>query len=160
VAFVLYRQWGRKQTTAAATIAVAPMYSGCCCCYNACNFEDIKILCEGAGTCICIEEKCCLAANVDQFPVGMIKEEGFICKIGLPCCTTGLKMPDAKDLLSGGFQCLCLKALAQFPFGDKIGAPVCAVCFLQCTPDVGCLKPPPSGGAPPVAAPEGDAMAR
>lgn len=99
------------------------MYSGCICCYSACNFEDIKILCNGGGTCICLEDKCCLAAGEDQFPVGMIKEDGFICKIGLPCCTMGLKTPDTKDLLSGDFQCLCLQCAAQFPFGNKSALP-------------------------------------
>jgi len=126
------------------------MYSGCICCYTACNFDKIFVLCKGGGTCICCEENCCLAAGEEQFPIGMIKQEGMICKLGLPCCTLGLKVPDAKDLLSMSGECLCLKALAQFPFGDKVGKPVCAVCFLQCMPEVGCLKPGPSpGGAPP-----------
>jgi hypothetical protein len=125
------------------------------------DLDKILICCEGAGTCICFESKYCLAANVEQFPIGMIKEDGFICKLGLPCCTYGLKNPDMKDLLSGQGQVLCCKEVAQFPFGDKVGAPVCAVCFLQCMPEVGCMKPGPGGGGPPEAqGPQATSMER
>ena len=127
------------------------MYSGCICCQTTCNFEEIMLLCKGDGTCICIEEKCCLAANAPQFPIGLIKEDGFILKLGLPCCTCGLKVPDMKNLISVEEHCLCLQAQAQFPFGDKIPKPVCAICFVQLLPGIAILKPPPSGGAPPAA---------
>merc|ERR1719424_1998988 len=110
------------------------MYTGCICCYTSFNFDKIFILAKGSGTCLCIEEKCCLAAGEPQFPIGMIKQDGFICKLGLPCCTFGLKTPDAKDLLSSDGECLCVRQVAQFPFGDKISKPVCAVCCLQCAP--------------------------
>lgn len=125
------------------------MFSGCICCHTACDFDKILLLCKGEGTCICIEEKCCIAANEDQFPIGLIKEDKMIIKCGLPCCTCGLKVPDAANLISSAFQCLCLKTTAQLPFGDKIGSPVCAICFLQLLPAVQFLKPPPGGGAPP-----------
>ena len=95
------------------------MYSGCICGYSALNFDKIFMLCKGSGTCICLEEKACLAAGEPQFPVGMIKEDGFICKVGLPCCTLGLKTPDTKDLISSDTECLCIRSVAQFPFGDK-----------------------------------------
>lgn len=127
------------------------MYSGCICGYSALNFDKIFMLCKGSGTCICVEQKQCLAAGEPQFPIGMIKEDGFICKVGLPCCTFGLKTPDMKDLISSDAECLCLRSVAQFPFGDKVSKPVCAVCFLQCLPEVGCMKPGPGGGAPPAA---------
>ena len=116
---------------------------------NALDFDKILVLGSGAGTCICLEEKCCLAANEEKFPIGIIKEDGFIVKCGLPCCTMGLKMPDTKDLISSEGRCLCCHSVAQFPFGDKVSKPVCAVCFLQCLPEVGCAKPGP-GGAPPT----------
>lgn len=99
------------------------MYTGCICCYTSFNFEKIFVLGKGSGTCICVEEKCCLAAGEPQFPIGMIKEDGFICKLGLPCCTYGLKMPDAKDLISSEAECLCMRQVAQFPFGDKSAHP-------------------------------------
>lgn len=95
------------------------MYSGCICGYSAFNFDKIFVLCRGSSTCICIEEKACLAAGEPQFPIGLIKEDGFICKLGLPCCTTGLKVPNAKDLISSDGECLCMRSVAQFPFGDK-----------------------------------------
>jgi hypothetical protein len=95
------------------------MYSGCICGYSALNFDKIFMLCKGSGTCICVEQKQCLAAGEPQFPIGMIKEDGFICKVGLPCCTFGLKTPDMKDLISSDAECLCMRSVAQFPFGDK-----------------------------------------
>ena len=69
----------------------------------------------------------------------MIKEEGVIFKIGLPCCTLGLVMP--KVCTKGGGQCLCLKGYSAFPFDDElVPGPICAVCCLQCVPNMGCMK--------------------
>jgi hypothetical protein len=95
------------------------MYSGCICCYSAFNFDKIFVLCRQSGTCICVESKGCLAAGEPTFPVGLIQQEGFICKLGLPCCTYGLKVPDTNDLISSDAVCLCARSVAQFPFGDK-----------------------------------------
>jgi hypothetical protein len=95
------------------------MYSGCICCYSAFNFDKIFVLCKQSGTCICVESKGCLAAGEPTFPVGLIQQEGFICKLGLPCCTYGLKVPDTNDLISSDAVCLCARSVAQFPFGDK-----------------------------------------
>jgi len=127
----------------------ACVYSACICCSTACDLDNILILCKGGGTCICCEEKMCCAAGEDQFPIGMIKEDGFICKIGLPCCSFGLKVPDMKDLISTEGQCLCAKAVAQFPFGDKVKEPVCAICFVSLLPKFGVMEPP--AGAPEIA---------
>jgi len=128
------------------------VYSACICCYSSIDLDKILVCCKGGGTCICLEEHCCIAANEKPFEIGLIKQEGFIFKLGLPCCTCGLKVPDMKDLISSSGQCLCFKQVAQFPFGDQVGAPICAVCFLQCFPNTGCLQPPPGGaGAPPAA---------
>lgn len=124
------------------------VYSACICCYNSFDFENILVLCKGGGTCICLEEHICCAANAEQFPIGIIKQDGFIIKCGLPCCTLGLKIPDVADLISSEGQCLCIKSVAQFPFGNKVGKPICAVCCLQCIPNAGCMQPPPGGGAP------------
>jgi len=134
-----------SKVKAAAALQNEMVYSACICCYQACNFSDIFIVCQGSGTCICLESKSCLAAGVEQFPIGMIQEDGFICKIGLPCCTYGLKNPDMKDLISSDQRCLCTRTVAQFPFGDKIKGPICAYCCLQCVPECGCAKPGPGG---------------
>ena len=93
--------------------------SACICCYDVCNLEKILILGRGESTFICIEEKFCCAADDTPFPVGMVKEDGFICKLGLYCCTAGLKKPDMKNLISYVGHVLCLKGIAQLPFGDK-----------------------------------------
>ena len=95
------------------------LFSATICCYNSVDLEKILILGRGEQTFICIEEKFCCAANDTPLPVGMVKEDGFICKLGLYCCTAGLKKPDMKNLISGVSHVLCFKSVAQFPFGDK-----------------------------------------
>ena len=95
------------------------LFSATICCYSSVDLEKILILGRGESTFICIEEKFCCAANDTPLPVGMIKEDGFICKLGLYCCTAGLKKPDMKNLISGVGHVLCFKSIAQFPFGDK-----------------------------------------
>ena len=102
--------------------------------------------CFGAGEFLCIEEKFCLAANKEAFPVGMISEEGMICKIGLPCCTCGVKTPQVLCLSDG--KCCCFHSAAAFPFKEGVvDGPVCAVYCLQCLPNCGCCKPPVKVGA-------------
>ena len=91
----------------------AQVYSACVCCYSSCAFGDLMIGCREDGECLCIQSKFCLGVS-EPFPIGMIKEEPFICKVGLPCCTLGLKMPEV--LCSGASQCLCIKQAASLPF--------------------------------------------
>ena len=95
------------------------LFSATICCYSSVDLEKILILGRGESTFICIEEKFCCAANDTPLPVGMVKEDGFICKLGLYCCTAGLKKPDMKNLISGLGHVLCFKSVAQFPVGDK-----------------------------------------
>lgn len=127
-----------KPNVAAPNMKGEMMYSGCICCYQACNPADIMICCEGGGTCLCMEEKCCLAAEKPQFPIGMIAEPAYIVKVGLPCCTLGLKNPDPADLINMESKCLCFRSVGQFPFGDK-GArtrrrSICTRGSIRCTP--------------------------
>ena len=75
----------------------------------------------------------------------LVKEDGFILKCGLPCCTLGLKVPD--KLCLGVGECLCTKSAAALPFTGPVSAPVCAICGFSIMPQVGCMKPPP-GGSP------------
>jgi len=76
----------------------------------------------------------------------LVKEDGFICKLGLPCCTYGLKMPDKLCLGTG--ECLCMKSAAALPFTGPVPKPVCAICAFQIMPEMGFMKPPPSGAPP------------
>ena len=99
------------------------LFSATWCCYNSVDLEKILILGRGECFFVCFEEKFCCVANDTPFPVGMVKEDGFICKLGLHCCTAGLKTPDMKKLLGFFAQCLCCKCIGQFPFGDKGALP-------------------------------------
>jgi len=124
------------------------VFSATICNYTSCNFDNIPgiILCKGTSEFLCIEEKGCLVAGEEQFPIGLIKEDGFICKLGLPCCTYGLKMPDKLCLGTG--ECLCIKSAAALPFVGPVPKPMCAICAFSLMPEVGLMKPPPAAGAP------------
>jgi len=126
------------------------MFSACICQYTSCDFGNIPgtLLCTGSNECLCIEEKFCCAAG-EKFPIGVIKDEGFILKLGLPCCTCGLKMPDKLCLAEQA--CLCMKMAAALPFTGPVSKPVCAICAFSLMPEMGFMTPPPSGGAPPAA---------
>ena len=120
------------------------------CNYTTCNFDNIPgyILCKGTSEFLCLEEKGCCAAGEEQFPIGLIKEDGFIVKCGLPCCSLGLKIPDKLCLQEGS--CLCTRTAAALPFVAPVSAPVCAICGFSIMPEVGLMKPPPGGGAPAI----------
>lgn len=114
---------------------------------------------------MCLVNEHCCAANVDPYGIGMVTDEGNkeICKIGLFCCTCGLKKPEV--LCAGASQCLCLVDVQSFPFDkDYVNEPVCAYCCLQCMPEVGCAKPWPEAAAlnklQETATPAGEVMNR
>ena len=121
------------------------VYSACICCYTSCVKEPL-IGCKGKEECLCCSEECCIAANEPQFDIGVIKDDKFFIKLGLPCCTCGIKkVPEwFNPILLGNGQCLCLKQFAAFPPQPLI----CAVCCIQCVPNMGIFKPPTAGGAP------------
>ena len=54
--------------------------------------EDILAGCRGTNECLCIEKKCCCAANEEQMGIGLIDDPSFILKLGLPCCSCGIKV--------------------------------------------------------------------
>ena len=81
-----------------------------------------------------------------------LQEEGKICKLGLPCCVQSLFKPEPDNLVKCGWDCLCLDLKGQFPFGEDMPGPICAVYGLQCSQKdgktlVGCCNPPYEDGA-------------
>ncbi len=62
----------------------------------------------------------------EQFPVGMIKEDDKICKIGLPCCVSSLFKPDMGNLVMCDGRLLCFTIAGQFPFGGPTPGPICS----------------------------------
>merc|ERR1712146_432337 len=92
-------------------------------------------------------------AGKDNYPIGLQpKEDGIICKLGLPCCVQGLLKPDPTNLIKCGMDCLCLGMKGQFPFGGDVPGPICAVYGAQCAqkdgkPIFGCCNPPYEEGA-------------
>ena len=121
------------------------MFSGCICCYNAVDLQHISLCCEGSNECLCLVSQTCLSVTAEPLGIGMVTDASNkeICKIGLFCCTLGLKIPEV--LCSGACQVLCCQDVQSFPFdSDYVGKPVCAYCFVQCLPEFGILKEPPS----------------
>merc|ERR1711972_226187 len=77
----------------------------------------------------------------EKLPIGLIKEDDMIFKVGLGCCTWGVKMP--KVCIAGKQDCLCVKGAASFPFSDDfVGKPVCAICFFSVMPEVDSSRAP------------------
>mmetsp|Transcript_7167 Transcript_7167/g.8549 ORF Transcript_7167/g.8549 Transcript_7167/m.8549 type:complete len:147 (+) Transcript_7167:80-520(+) len=128
------------------------VFSACICCYTACVPDDIKVLCVNEGECLCLTQKWCISAGDSSLGMGKVLPDVTkfeMCAIALPCCRMGLKQP--KVLVAGKQHCLCLKGAAAFPFNsDFVAGPTCAVCFIQCAPNMGIMKPATKGGAPAV----------
>mmetsp|Transcript_31956 Transcript_31956/g.101888 ORF Transcript_31956/g.101888 Transcript_31956/m.101888 type:complete len:139 (+) Transcript_31956:182-598(+) len=137
---------------------VKAMCNAFLCCFSEIDTDDILIGCKGMNECLCIEEKCCIAANEALFPIGLVPDDKFLLKLGLPCCTCGIKIPDV--LCLGYSKCLCCINANAFPFKDPVNAPVCAICFVSLLPEVGLLLPAPSSGAKPAGAPPAAEMER
>lgn len=132
---------------------VKGMYSAAICCFQEIDVEEIFIGCMGKQECLCCQEACCIAANTEAFPIGLIKEEGMLLKVGLLCCTMGIKIPTVLCLGEG--KCLCCRNASAFPFAGPVPEPVCAICCLSLLPTVGFMVPAPSPKGPaggPVAA--------
>jgi len=124
---------------------MAPMtVSACCCCHSGCDFENITLCCVHKGECLCCTGDGCLASGEQMLGPGMItnKENGECCKLGLGCCSCGLKTPSV--LCDSWGRCLCFYGAESFPMGaDKaVDAMICAVYCLQCAPTCGCCQAP------------------
>jgi hypothetical protein len=85
--------------------------------------------------CLCIREEFCLRPHAAPMPIVAGAPEGFICKLGLPCCSLGLKQPQ-----------ICMKGKGQFCcFISNVALPpdadtpmMVALYGLTCFPIVGC----------------------
>ena len=78
------------------------VFSGCVCCYLGLDVKTCPpptILCDGELRLICADASCCLKQGKDPFPVGLIKDSGNICKLGLYLVECSVFNPDPKDLI-------------------------------------------------------------
>jgi len=98
------------------------MFSATICNYTEIDTDDILMGCKGQEEMLCMKEEFCLAANEEMFPIGMVKEDKTICKLGLGICTYALKMPEVCVLGEG--KCLCCRGAAACPFKDPVPKPV------------------------------------
>ena len=109
------------------------------CCFGALYTEvPACIGCSGKQECLCIEEEFCLKLGTTPIAAGLKTGDGYICKLGLFCCSCGLKTPSV--LCKGKSQCLCLVSQGAFPTTDDIPC-MCAYLGLACYPNFGCCKP-------------------
>merc|ERR1712046_939 len=93
-----------------------------------------------------------------MYPIGMVKEDGFFCKISLPCCQYGCKKPTV--CCSAEQRCLCMHAGAAFPFGGPVPKPVCAICAFRIMPGPPGFMQPYEAGSESKVAPGGGKMER
>jgi hypothetical protein len=108
--------------------------AGLICCYvglDVTTCPPSTILCDGELRLICIDLMCCLAQGKEQMPVGMVKEDGKICKVSLPIISASAFNPDMSNLIKLDGNLLCIKAAGQLPFGGPTPGPICS------------CKPPP-----------------
>lgn len=122
------------------------MFSGCCCCYTACDTKNIEICCRyEQDTCCCIRHACCVSLTSKPLGCGCTgdKEQGECCKLGFMCCDLGLVKPVA--CCTGASACLCCYEVTSFPCNERyVDKCVCAYCFVQCFPKCGVCVAPPS----------------
>jgi hypothetical protein len=112
------------------------VFSACFCC-NTVLWTDFPAFvgCAGLSECLCIKEEFCLKQNTEPMPCVLGVAEGFICQIGAPCCSCGLKNPDI--LLKSKGQCCCFIGNAALPL-DEDTPPMCAIYGLTLFPIQGC----------------------
>ena len=120
------------------------MFTGCICCYHACDFEDIVWCYVNKGDCLCLRHDFCMAVNIEPKRCGMTTDttKGECCKISCFCCDCGLINPTV--LCNGASQCLCFQNVSALPFDDDyLSDCVCAYYCIQCAPRCGCCVAPP-----------------
>uniref|UniRef100_A0A7S3HLB0 Uncharacterized protein n=1 Tax=Spumella elongata TaxID=89044 RepID=A0A7S3HLB0_9STRA len=112
---------------------------GALCCCNTLISTDIAhfIGCAGISECLCIHEEFCLKANTAFMPCVIGPASGYLCKIGIPCCAFGIKIPTV--LLKGKSSCFCLTTNCAFP-PDADTPLMLAVYGLMCFPVIGCCN--------------------
>lgn len=116
-----------------------PVFGGCCCC-NQVIWTDFPAFvgCGGQVECLCIKEEFCLRQGATPLPIITGTAEGFICKLGLPCCSCGLKNPEI--LVKGKGQCCCFINNVALP-PDEDTPLMFALYGLMCFPAQGCCVP-------------------
>jgi hypothetical protein len=115
---------------------MAPIVCGACLCgYNAIDFDLNNMIClyKGASECLCLTNERCLALDEEPLGLGMVTNSANkeLCKIGLFCCTCGIKQIEV--FCAGAEQFLCFSAAQALPFKADWGVPhlLCSVCFLR-----------------------------
>lgn len=91
--------------------------------------------CSGAVECLCIKEELCCTPSTPVMPCIIGAAEGFICKIGAPCCSCGVKVPTI--CAKGNSKCFCLTNQLALP-PDADTPLMIAVYGLMCFPIQGC----------------------
>lgn len=114
------------------------LFSACFCCFTALYTEFPALVgCMGKEECLCIEEELCCKLGTEPIPVGLKTGDGYICKLGLFCCSCGLKMPQVLCKGKGQF-CCCVQG-AALPPDDEVPM-MCGTLFIACLPKFGIFQ--------------------
>ena len=94
------------------------LYNAYCCCYDACDFDNIVCCCKGKSDCLCLTQEQCLSAGEESLGCGCVtdKNNNECCKLGCLCCTYGLKTPS--NVCAFAQKTLCCVSVGSCPF-DK-----------------------------------------
>ena len=115
------------------------VFSACCCCNALISTDFAKVIgCSATNECCCLKEECCLKVGekpMDCLVGKAVISELMICKIGLPCCSIGLKKP--KPLCKGHGECCCFRNNLALP-PDSDTPSIFALYGLSCYPKQGC----------------------
>jgi hypothetical protein len=122
----------------------AYVFSALYCCFNGVDMDNIMLCCKGETEFLCCVNEHCCAAMVEPFGIGMVtdQQKGEFCKLGMFCCTCGLKKPQV--FCSGATQFMCLVQVQSLPLDPyHVKEPACAYCCISCLPTMGCAEPLP-----------------
>lgn len=115
------------------------VFAGCCCCNTVLYLDFPEFVgCSGVCECLCIREEFCLKADTEPMPCIVGAAEDFLLKIGIPCCSCGLKVPIVLFKIKS--QCCCIVGNAALP-PDQDSPLMCAIDGFVFFPVQGwCLK--------------------
>ena len=110
------------------------IFKGVLCSYCALDFKDIKLGCKRSEECLCCVDETCIHADLDDnLGIGLVTDPSNkeFCKLGLFCCSLGLKMPTT--LCNGACHFLVIKTANSLPFDEDFMPELnCTIFFIQC----------------------------
>ncbi|KAJ1430400.1 hypothetical protein B484DRAFT_361353 [Ochromonadaceae sp. CCMP2298] len=111
------------------------VFNSCICCASGLYTTMPDCLgCSGQAECLCCVKDFCLKSGAAPMPCMAGAADGFLFKIGAPCCSVGFKAPTI--CCKGKNQCCCMVGAGEFPPGTDVPM-MCSYLFIVCYPKFG-----------------------